>query len=278
MTRTHDDRTYDEIAGAIRYIATHFDEQPDLATLAREAGLSESHFQRTFSEAVGISPKRFTELVTRNHARQLLARGNSLLDTTYASGLSSPSRLQDLFVKLDGLTPAQIRRLGEGLTIQWGVFQTLLGATAAAWTGQGICRLVFGETAHPEAFEQHLAGDWPAALLQRDDAAMAQRMAPALMGDARLPVHVRGTNFQVQVWQALLSIAEGALTTYGSIAHLIGRPSASRAVGNAVGDNPVSVLIPCHRVIRESGVLGGYAWGLERKVLLLGREWQKVAA
>ncbi len=271
-------RTYDEIAGAIRYIAAHFDEQPDLATLAHEAGLSESHFQRTFTEAVGISPKRFTELVTRNHARALLARGDSLLDATYDSGLSSPSRLQDLFVKLDGMTPAQIRRLGEGLRIEWGVFQSLLGATAAAWTGQGICRLVFGDAAQPAEFEAQLRQDWPAAQRVRDDATMAQRIAPALLGEGRLPVHVRGTNFQVQVWQALLSIADGAVTTYGSIAHLIGRPGASRAVGNAVGGNPVSVLIPCHRVIRESGVLGGYAWGLERKVLLLGREWQRMAA
>jgi AraC family transcriptional regulator of adaptative response/methylated-DNA-[protein]-cysteine methyltransferase len=159
------------------------------------------------------------------------------------------------------------------MTLTWGCFQSLLGATAAAWTGQGICSLVFADSAHPNAFAAQLAREWPGATLARDDNAIARRIGPVVMGEAGLPVHVRGTNFQVQVWQALLAISEGQVTTYGSLAHLLGKPGAARAVGTAVGSNPVSVLIPCHRVIRESGALGGYAWGLSRKVALLGREW-----
>jgi AraC family transcriptional regulator, regulatory protein of adaptative response / methylated-DNA-[protein]-cysteine methyltransferase len=262
-----------QMTAAIAYIVQHYDEQPALAEVAAHAGLSETHFQRVFTDWVGVSPKRFLQVVTRNHARELLARGGSTLDVTYETGLSSPSRLQDLFVTMDGLTPAQVRKLGEGMTITWGCFESLLGATAAAWTGHGICRLVFGDQAQPAAFASQLAQEWPAAKLIRDDAAVAQRIAPVVAGQSAPPVHVRGTNFQVQVWQALLQIPGGQITTYGSIAHLINKPKAARAIGSAVGSNPVSVLIPCHRVIRESGALGGYHWGLERKITLLGREW-----
>ncbi len=268
-----DTHTEQQMGAAIEYIVDHYDEQPHLAQVARHCGLSETHFQRVFADWVGVSPKRFLQVVTRNHARELLRQGNSTLDTTYEAGLSSPSRLQDLFVTMDGLTPSQVRALGEGMQIQWGCFASLLGATAAAWTGKGICRLVFGEAATPEAFARQLAQDWPAAQLQRDDAAIARLVGPLLAGENHAPVHVRGTNFQVQVWQALLAIPGGGATTYGAIAHLVGKPKAARAVGSAVGSNPVSVLIPCHRVIRESGALGGYAWGLPRKVTLLGREW-----
>ncbi|MFM2399630.1 MAG: Bifunctional transcriptional activator/DNA repair enzyme Ada [Pseudomonadota bacterium] len=268
---------HDKITRAIGYIVEHFDEQPDLAQLARVADLSETHFQRVFTEWAGVSPKRFVEVVTRNHARGLLAAGASTLDATYESGLSSPSRLQDLFVKLDGLTPSQVRGLGAGMTLTWGCFQSLLGATAAAWTGQGICALVFADAAHPREFEAMLAAQWPGAVLKRDDVAIAARIAPVVCGDHALPLHVRGTNFQIQVWQALLAIEPGRVTTYGNLAHLIGKPKAARAVGTAVGSNPVSVLIPCHRVIRESGALGGYAWGLSRKITLLGREWSGAA-
>jgi AraC family transcriptional regulator, regulatory protein of adaptative response / methylated-DNA-[protein]-cysteine methyltransferase len=269
---------HDKITRAIGYIVEHFDEQPDLAQLARMADLSETHFQRVFTEWAGVSPKRFVEVVTRNHARGLLAAGASTLDATYESGLSSPSRLQDLFVKLDGLTPSQVRSLGAGMTLTWGCFESLLGATAAAWTGQGICALVFADAAHPREFESMLAAQWPSATRQRDDAAIAARIAPVVFGERALPVHVRGTNFQIQVWQALLAIEPGRVTTYGNLAHLIGKPKAARAVGTAVGSNPVSVLIPCHRVIRESGALGGYAWGLSRKITLLGREWSGALA
>lgn len=264
-----------QMQNAISYIVTHYNEQPSLQELAEHVGLSETHFQRVFTEWVGVSPKRFLQVVTRSHARRLLAQGGSTLDVTYETGLSSPSRLQDLFVSIDGLTPAQVRKLGDGLQIIWGCFDSLLGSSAAAWTGQGICRLVFGSAAQSELFAQQLQVDWPAAQLIRDDAAIAQRIAPVLSGLATVPLHVRGTNFQVQVWQALLNIPEGRVSSYGGIAKWIGRPKACRAVGTAVGDNPVSVLIPCHRVIRDSGALGGYAWGLERKLALLGREWSQ---
>jgi AraC family transcriptional regulator of adaptative response/methylated-DNA-[protein]-cysteine methyltransferase len=272
------DATHRKIADAIGYVVDHFDEQPSLAALAQIAGLSETHFQRVFTEWAGVSPKRFVEVVTRNHARSLLTAGATTLDATYEAGLSSPSRLQDLFVKLDGLTPAQVRSLGQGMTLTWGCFQSLLGATAAAWTGQGICSLVFADAAHPKTFEAQLAREWPGATLLRDDNTIARRIGPVVMGDTALPLHVRGTNFQVQVWQALLAISEGQVTTYGNLAHLLGKPGAARAVGTAVGSNPVSVLIPCHRVLRESGALGGYAWGLSRKVALLGREWVRSEA
>jgi AraC family transcriptional regulator, regulatory protein of adaptative response / methylated-DNA-[protein]-cysteine methyltransferase len=271
------DATHHKIAAAIGYIADHFDEQPSLAQLAQIAGLSETHFQRVFTQWAGVSPKRFVEVVTRNYARSLLAAGASTLDTTYEAGLSSPSRLHDLFIKLDGLTPTQARTLGAGMTLTWGCFESLLGITAAAWTGQGICSLVFADAADPARFAAQLAREWPGATLQRDDAAITQRIGPVVMGETALPLHVRGTNFQVQVWQALLAIEQGRVTTYGSLAHLLGKPGAARAVGTAVGSNPVSVLIPCHRVIRDSGALGGYAWGLSRKVALLGREWASAA-
>lgn len=267
------DPTLDAISAAIRYIVAHYDEQPSLSLVAAQTGWSVGHFQRLFTAAVGVSPKRFLQVVTRRHARTLLHQGGSTLEVTYATGLSSPSRLQDLFVLLDGLTPAQVRSLGAGLQITWGCFASGLGTCAAAWTGQGICRLVFGEQAAPSAFVARLASDWPAAILQRNDAAVAARILPVVVGETALPLHVRGSNFQVQVWQALLQIASGEACSYGQLAARIGRPSAARAVGTAVGTNPVSVLIPCHRVIRESGALGGYCWGLERKAVLLGREW-----
>jgi AraC family transcriptional regulator, regulatory protein of adaptative response / methylated-DNA-[protein]-cysteine methyltransferase len=272
------DATHHKIADAIGYIADHFDEQPSLAKLAQIAGLSETHFQRVFSEWAGVSPKRFVEVVTRNYARSLLTAGASALDTTYEAGLSSPSRLHDLFIKLDGLTPAQVRALGQGMTLTWGCFESMLGPAAAAWTGQGICSLVFANAAQPALFAAQLAREWPGAMHVRDDAAIEKRIGPVVHGETAAPLHVRGTNFQVQVWQALLAIDAGRVTTYGNLAQLLGKPGAARAVGTAVGSNPVSVLIPCHRVIRDSGALGGYAWGLSRKVALLGREWARTTA
>jgi AraC family transcriptional regulator of adaptative response/methylated-DNA-[protein]-cysteine methyltransferase len=205
------------------------------------------------------------------------------------TGLSSASRLHDLMIATDGLSPAQMRALGAGTTIAWGVVNTHLGATFAACVCEkghikALSRLEFGdETSVAAQGLSKLQKDWPAATLLRSEALVKPTALLALnesnresnqdSSQAQVPLHIRGTGFQIQVWQALLRIPSGAGVSYGAIAQALGKPKASRAVGTAVGDNPVSVLIPCHRVIQRSGALGGYAWGLSRKAVILGREW-----
>jgi len=268
---------YDRIAGAIRYLEAHWRDQPSLADVARHVGLSESHFQRLFTRWVGISPKRFLQQATAQFARSLLREHRAALPTTLDAGLSNPSRLHELIVHAEAMTPGQVRRGGDGVEIAWGFHESPLGTALVAVTPLGICSIQFADSAADRrAVVDRLRAEWPAATLVESTARTrkAARQALGALGapSGPLAVHVRGTNFQLKVWTALLGIAPGCVTTYEEIAAAIGQPAAARAVGSAVGRNPVSLLIPCHRVIRKSGGLGGYAWGLERKEMILRAE------
>lgn len=268
---------YERIASAIRYLEAHWRDQPSLSDVAQHVGLSESHFQRLFTRWVGISPKRFLQQATAQFARSLLRDHRAALPTTLDAGLSNPSRLHELIVHAEAMTPGQVRRGGDGVEIAWGFHESPLGTALVAVTPLGICSIQFADSAADRrAAVARLRAEWPAATLV-ESAASTRKAARQALGALGAPtgplaVHVRGTNFQLKVWTALLGIAPGCVTTYEEIADAIGQPAAARAVGSAVGRNPVSLLIPCHRVISKSGGLGGYAWGLERKELILRAE------
>ena len=271
---------YDRIEHAIHYLDAHFQRQPSLEEIATSVGLSEHHFQRLFTRWAGISPKRFLQFQTVEHAKQLLRASRSVLDATYESGLSSPGRLHDLFVRVEAMTPGEFKRAGSGLSIGYGFHPTPFGEALVAATDRGVCGLWFvretGRTGAMSAMEHY----WRGARLVAEPARTAP-LATRIFGDlesgAPLGVVLKGTNFQLKVWEALLRIPEGNLVSYNDVAAAIGRPRAVRAVGNAVGDNPVSYLIPCHRVIRSTGALGGYGGGLARKRAILGWEMGRVA-
>lgn len=262
---------YERVARAIGYLDQHREHQPSVAEVAAHLHLSEPHLRRLFRRWAGLSPKTFLQHVTAGAARDLL-RERRVLDTALAVGLSSPGRLHDLVVAVDGVTPGQAA--GAPLEVAVGEHDTRFGRVAVGVTERGVCALRFlADGEHAAA----VVGDrWPHAELVEDaaatrEAARAVDVATAPHG-RRLQLHVHGTNLQVKVWEALLTLSPGDVTTYGDVARAIGRPAAARAVANAVGANPVAVLIPCHRVLRSTGALGGYAWGLTRKRALLAAE------
>lgn len=273
MTAT-ETATYARMARAIGYLARNWRAHPDLAQAAAVGGMSPWHFQRAFSRFVGVSPKRFQGLLALDHARARLRAGQPVLAAALAAGLSGPSRLHDLAVAMDALTPGDIGAGGAGIELAHGEAESLFGPIFAVTSPRGIVRLVFIDD-DADAWLAAEQAAWPKARFRRDDA-MAERLAARLFGPPSpgepLRLAPRGTNFQVKVWQALLTIPPGAVATYAAIARAIGQPGAARAVGNACGTNPVAVLIPCHRVLRETGALGGYAFGLDRKRALLARE------
>lgn len=265
---------YERIEKAIRFIEQHAGEQPSLEAIAAQAGLSPFHFQRLFRRWAGISPKRFLQFVTVEHAKKLLAESSSVMDTAYEVGLSGPARLHDHFVALEAVTPGEYKAQGAGLSIRYGVHDSPFGDVFLATTERGICGLRFLDRDSNEALTW-LSGLWPGADL-REDQRGTRPVAGRIFDEAGpadpIPVLVKGTNFQVAVWKALLRIPPGRLVAYEDVARAIGRASASRAVGSAVGANRISYLIPCHRVIRRSGTLGGYAWGTPRKRAMIGWE------
>lgn len=268
---------YIRIENAIAFMRQHRDRQPDLATVAEQVHLSEHHFQRLFTRWAGISPKRFLQYLTLEYAKSQIAQTKSLLDLSLNSGLSSPSRLHDLFVNLEAMSPGEFKAGGAGLHIWYGLHETPFGTVLIATTARGVCNLHFLEGLS-EAAAQVLRKEWVNAELIQDQAktqGICDRIfctPSSSLRDTPLTVVVKGTNFQIQVWKALLNLPFGGLSTYQNLATSIKKPTAARAVGNAVGKNPVGYLIPCHRVIRESGELGGYRWGLDRKTVLLGWE------
>ena len=271
---------YQIIEQAIQYIEANINRQPELDEIASAVGLSEYHFQRVFTRWAGISPKRFMQFLTKEHAKDLLARSENLLDTTHQVGLSSLGRLHDLFVNTEAVTPGEYKTRGAGLTIQYGLHQTPFGKCLIATTERGICHLGFVQTSEGNAID-NLAADWDQAKMMEDHRStaplaarifLAQPPAGDRQSDSPFKLHLRGTNFQIKVWEALLNIPIGTVTTYEHIAAQIGNPNALRAVGTAVGHNPIAVLIPCHRVIRKSGEFGNYRYGTARKKALLARE------
>jgi len=266
---------YCRIAEAIEYIKANFKAQPSLDEVAEKVYLSPSHFQRLFSEWAGISPKKFLQYISIEHVKKLLAESQtSLFDAAHETGLSGTGRLHDLFVGIEGMTPADYKNGGQNLTINYSVNTCPFGNLIVASTPKGICHMAFfdDEATAIASFQNR----FPNARFIVGTDAMQQNVLRVFTGDwvnpAQIKLHLKGTEFQLKVWEALLKIPQGQLTTYGAVAEAIHRPKASRAVGTAIGSNPVAFLIPCHRVITSSGVLGGYMWGETRKTAIIGWE------
>jgi AraC family transcriptional regulator of adaptative response/methylated-DNA-[protein]-cysteine methyltransferase len=321
---------YARMERAIRYLEANRRAQPTLEDVAAHVGLSPYHFQRVFSRWAGVSPKRFLQYLTAEHAKRLLRESETVLDATYEAGLSGPARLHDLMVAVEAMTPGEVGARGRGLEIRWGVHPSPFGQCLIGATERGVCWLSFegeGSDGDPagddrargsdpvrdgtagnghghghghgagEVAAPALAREWPAAVLVKDPAATGRVLrkvfaAPdweavragddagaSSSSDPRpLPLLLSGTNFQIRVWEALLRIPAGVVRSYGDVARSLGRPEATRAVGSAIGANRISYLIPCHRVIRGTGTLGGYRWGASRKRAMLAWEAARSAA
>jgi len=274
-----DSREFARMTRAIEYIEREYRRQPKLAEIARHVGLSDFHFNRLFRRWTGLTPKQYLAEVTGRAVSDALQVEPSVLDAAHSVGLSGGGRLHDLTVTLEAMTPGEIRNGGEGVMIRHGVTRTPFGSAFVAETQRGLCRLAFvdeeGDLDELGATElKALRVLWPRADFVRDDARAAELVA-TIWGNraATFPLAVTGTNFQVQVWRALLELEPGETVTYGALARKLGKPDAARAVGTAVGANPVAWLIPCHRVLRAGGVLGGYRWGSARKQMI--RRWEE---
>lgn len=271
---TQSSKDYYRIEKAIHFLAENFRHQPDLHEMAGAAGMSEYHFQRIFRRWAGISPKRFVQFLTKEYAKELLKKSN-LLDASYEAGLSGPGRLHDLFIGCEAMTPGEYKLKGEGLTIQYGFHPSPFGKCLIAVTSRGICGLAFMDAADEKNILNHFYQDWANAKFQENQKTTRDYIEQIFDSKVRKnPIHVlwKGTNFQIKVWEALLRVPPGQVVTYKALAEAIGCPQAMRAVGNAVGRNPIAYLIPCHRVIRSVGHLGGYRWGIGRKKAMLGIE------
>jgi AraC family transcriptional regulator of adaptative response/methylated-DNA-[protein]-cysteine methyltransferase len=268
-----DSREFARMTRAIEFIEREYQRQPRLAEIAKHVGLSEFHFNRLFRRWTGLTPKQYLAEVTSRAAGAALRVEPSVLDAAHSVGLSGGGRLHDLTVTLEAMTPGEIRSGGEGVCIRYGVTDTPFGSAFVAETSRGLCRLAFIDSAI-DAELKSLRASWPKADFVRDDARVTT-LVDTIWGHrtATLPLAVCGTNFQVQVWRALLELDAGETVTYGALAQKLGMPNGARAVGNAVGANPIAWVIPCHRVLRAGGQLGGYRWGAARKQMI--RRWEE---
>lgn len=270
---------YHRIAVAIDYIKLNFRSQPSLDEIAAVVGLSPFHFQRLFSDWAGVSPKKFIQYLSLEYAKQLLNREHTtLLDTAYETGLSGTSRLHDLFINIEGMTPGEYKNGGENLSINYCFAESPFGKIIVASTNKGVCHMSFEEDENRALF--NLKTRFPYATYHQVVDKFQQNALFIFQKDwsqiEQIKLHLNGTDFQLKVWETLLKVPLGSLTTYGTIAKCIRKPKASRAVGTAIGDNPVGFLIPCHRVIQKSGNIGGYMWGDTRKSAIIGWEASKV--
>jgi AraC family transcriptional regulator of adaptative response/methylated-DNA-[protein]-cysteine methyltransferase len=265
-----DGRDFTRIARAIRYIDEHFRSQPRLAEIAAAVHLSEFHFNRLFRRWAGLTPRQYLAFVTGRAARGALQATPSVLEAAYAVGLSGPGRLHDLTVTLEAMTPGELKAQGEGVALESGFSDTPFGRALIARTPRGLTHLSFVEPGAEGAALAHLKRQWPRASHVRSDAAAAA-LASQIWGEGggALRLAVGGTNFQVRVWQALIETGRSATTSYAALARAAGAAGSARAVGNAVGANPIAWLIPCHNVLRQDGELGGYHWGADRKRAML---------
>lgn len=275
MSNKQDEINFARVADAIEYITRNYREQPSLFDVAEEVNVSAYHFQRLFTEWAGVSPKKFLQYISVNHAKKILKESEgSLFDVAFETGLSGTGRLHELFIHIEGMTPGEYKVGGRGLTINYRFSDTLFGEILVASTSKGVCYMAFADDR--DRVLDELGHLFPFATFEkRPDGFQESALTVFSMNWTNpdvVKLHLRGTEFQLKVWEALLKIPMGALTTYGDIAHFLDSPRASRAVGTAVGDNPVAFLIPCHRVIRSTGALGGYHWGLTRKTALIGWE------
>jgi AraC family transcriptional regulator of adaptative response/methylated-DNA-[protein]-cysteine methyltransferase len=269
-----DSREFARMTRAIQFIEREFERQPKLAEIARHVGLSEFHFNRLFRRWTGLTPKQYLAEVTSRAAGGALRQEPSVLDAAHAVGLSGGGRLHDLTVTLEAMTPGEIRAGGEGVVIRHGVTNTPFGTAFLAETPRGLCRLAFVEPDTERAELSQLREQFAKAEFVRDDARAAELVETIWgRGRARIPLAVVGTNFQVQVWRALLELEPSETVTYGALARKLGMPEGARAVGNAVGANPIAWVIPCHRVLRAGGKLGGYRWGTTRKQMI--HRWEE---
>jgi len=272
---------YTRIADAIAYLRDHFKEQPDLDAVAAEVHLSPHHFQRMFTDWAGVSPKKFLQYLSLEHAKTVLQQSRaSLFDAAFETGLSGTGRLHDLFVNIEGMTPGEYKNGGAQLDINYSYAECPFGNVLVASTHKGVCYMGFADDSE-QAF-QELAGRFPKAKFRQMTDLIQQQALYIFTQDwsqlDQIKLHLKGSPFQLKVWETLLKIPMGQLVSYGEIATHIERPGASRAVGTAIGSNPVAFLIPCHRVIQASGQLGGYMWGTTRKTALLGWEAAKTSA
>jgi AraC family transcriptional regulator of adaptative response/methylated-DNA-[protein]-cysteine methyltransferase len=272
---------YQRIAAALTFAGANFQAQPSLEQLAEQAHWSPFHFQRKFQEWAGVSPKKFLQYLSLDHAKRMLRQNASVAEAAYQTGLSGTGRLHNLFVTLEAMTPGEYRHGGAALLIQYSLGESPFGPYLVASTAKGICKLVFVEDAETALAE--LRQEWPNATLAAEETAFHRQVARFFARDFtpadRLHLHLKGTAFQLKVWEALLRIPEGELRTYAQLATAAENGAAVRATGTAIGANPVGYLIPCHRVIRGTGELGQYRWGTSRKAALLGWEaaWMDAA-
>ncbi len=266
---------YKTVANALAYIRANAISQPNLDELAAQACMSPHHFQRVFTEWAGVSPKKFLQYLTLQHAKAALAKAANLADASEACGLSGTSRLHDLFMSIEGITPGSYKAQGECLQLNYSIGTCQFGNYLVASTAKGICHLHFFSDKHTALQDLQIA--WPKANLVYETDVLHEQVNAffqnsGLRPEQKLKLHLQGTPFQIKVWEALLRIPEGYLTSYGKLANEIGQPTASRAVGTAIGSNPIAFLIPCHRVIKSVGGIGEYRWGSERKMAMIGWE------
>ena len=278
---TQNDINYQRIAEAIDYIKTNFKEQPDLEKVAEQIHLSPFHFQRLFTEWAGVSPKKFLQFISVEHAKSLLKEKQAtLFDAAFETGLSGTGRLHDLFIKIEGMTPGEFKNGGEALSINYSFAESPFGKILVASTVKGICYMAFADD-ETKTFAE-LKKLYPNAAYHQVVDMIQQNALYIFTKDwnklNEIKLHVKGSGFQLKVWEALLKVPVGQLTTYGSLAAQLDKPLASRAVGTAVGDNPVAFIIPCHRVIQSTGAFGNYHWGSTRKTAMIGWEAAKVAS
>lgn len=278
---TQENIHYDRIAEAIGYIREHFKTQPSLEEVAEQIHLSPFHFQRLFTEWAGVSPKKFLQFISVQHAKKILSdKQATLFDAAFETGLSGTGRLHDLFIKIEGMTPGEFKNGGENLSINYSYAESPFGNILVASTAKGICYMAFADN-EADAFQQ-LKLQFPNARYQQMVDMIQQNALYIFTHNwkqlSQIKLHLKGTDFQLKVWETLLKIPMGQLSTYGDIAAKIQVPKASRAVGSAVGDNPVAFLIPCHRVIQSTGAFGQYHWGSTRKTAMIGWEAAKVEA
>ena len=263
---------YQTINRAITFIRSTLIQQPKLEQIAGSVGMSPYHFQRVFTEWVGMSPKRYQEYLTLGFSKELLQKRHTLLDVTLNLGLSGTSRLHDLFIKWEAMTPGEYALNGAGVEINWGFFDSPFGLMLAMATKRGLCGIGFvGESSKTVIFDD-FKSRWPNAVYIENKVILKSLIETLVIGKGTINIHLIGAPFQIKVWEALMNIPTGFVTTYSDIAKAIDNKAAVRAVGTAVGKNPISWLIPCHRVLRKNGELGGYHWGIDLKTALLARE------
>ncbi|MGH1339468.1 MAG: bifunctional helix-turn-helix domain-containing protein/methylated-DNA--[protein]-cysteine S-methyltransferase [Aureispira sp.] len=269
---------YTRIAEAIEYIQRNYTKQPTLNEIAKKVHLSPFHFQKMFTDWAGVSPKKFLQFISIQHAKQILRNSQTtLFETAHQTGLSGTGRLHDLFVKIEGMTPGEYKNKGENLTINYSFTESLFGRILVASTHKGVCYMGFSDD--KKIIFSELEKRFPKANFIQQTDEIQQNALQIYTQDwskiNKIKLHLKGTDFQLKVWEALLKIPTGNLTTYGNIAKLIQKPKAARAVGTAIGNNPIAFLIPCHRVIQSTGIFGGYMWGTTRKTAIIGWEASK---